>query len=161
MPTLFAQIESLEAKLRRMSDVSMDPRMIALGDQIWLERKPKLDEITKEIQEMRKLYEANKPKKKPRWPEDCPQKVVEQCNNYWSGTTERYRFRIHAWNEKAIITSYPGGSYQSGTTTEYGPACYRMIPLSGPVLTYEWIREWSGRLSKREMQNALDKYAKS
>ena len=69
------------------------------------------EKYRQEAATLREELEASKRPKKPRWPESTPPEVIDVCNRYWSGTEEYSRFRIHAWNDVAVWTSYPSGGY--------------------------------------------------
>ena len=71
---------------------------------------------------------------------------------------ERGNFRIHAWNDKHILTSYPGGSaYNRFNGAEYYSAGYSLIPvnctgtLDGKSITLP------GRACKKTFEEVLAK----
>lgn len=158
MLTLKQQIESLWAKKQRLdASIRQDERVLDLIDHIRDEKKPLFDKIDVEIAELEAQRKPQRPKT-PRWPIDCPKKVIEACAEHWSGTTEHSKFRIHMWSETKAITSYPGQTGWSGVgSTQYYQPHYRMISLNSPRSGghSNYIREWAGRLSKKEMAAAL------
>ena len=43
-----------------------------------------------------------------RWSKNTPLNIIQRCKNYWIGTRHLNTYRIHCWNDKGIITSFPG-----------------------------------------------------
>ena len=100
--TVTQQINALLAKITRISDVSDDPMVQEAKAAALRLRKPKLDELHQQVDELRAKL---KPKvRKPRIPEDCPPEVVAVCQQYWNGTTESSNFMIKAWDDNAVVT---------------------------------------------------------
>jgi len=152
--TIKQEIEALWAKKIRLDQsIRQDDRVLDLIDHIRDEKKHLFDKIDAEIAELEKQRKPQRPKT-PRWPVDCPEAVIKACTVYWSGTSEAHRFRIHAWNAIKVITSYPGGSLYNRMGSEYCSPEYHMIELS-KCHSDNCIKSWSGRLSKKEMADAL------
>ena len=104
------RIDNLERKLRDLKDVRHDKRVMDLEDAILRERGPLIQPVREELSKLIAEREAKRRPPAPRWSVDCPQSVIDACTRYWRGTTNSGNFRIHAWNDKHILTSYPGGS---------------------------------------------------
>ena len=129
--TLSQRIDGLEGKIRRLSNVDQDDRIWDLKRTILKEREPILKPLKEELAKLVAERAAKRRPPTPRWPENCPEKVVKACEKYWSGTTNCGNFRIHAWNDKHILTSYPGGSaYNRFNGAEYYSAGYSLIPVN-------------------------------
>lgn len=119
-------LRQLNYELRQLQETQFDKRVLALRDSILSERKPQIEEIQRQIDALR----GAKATAKPRWPEQCPQVVIDACAAYWFGTTEAKSFRIHRWDAHRAITSYAGGSYTSGQERKYGQSQYVCISLT-------------------------------
>lgn len=145
----------LKAELQRLTapwSVNTDPRVRAAIDAVLSERKPQIDALQKQIAEL----QAKRPAKKARWPENTPPAVLKACETYWRGTEAFRKFRIHMWNDQAVVTSYPGGKWYDNGGGHYGQARYELIPLVVKGRLEGSLKSWSGRVSTKELQAALD-----
>ncbi len=119
------KLKDLKYKLESLERVDFAPEVIAAKRLVLEKRKPEIDRIKAEIEKLRE----KQPKKKARWPENIPNNVLKACENYWSGTEEFWKFRVHVWNDKAVWTSWGAGGYSTnGGYVKVSP-CYFLIDL--------------------------------
>lgn len=150
-------IRQVESKIKSLFDwysLASSERVMKLIDQIRKENRPEIELLEKELAELK----ANKPKPKPRWPENTPTDVLEFCQKYWSGSEESRTFRIHCWNDKAVWTSYPSGGYSDNGGFHPTPA--RFILLSRTEMGHrraKELKELEGRVKLSQMEEELTK----
>lgn len=143
-------IRELKIEVDRLLRVDNDPRVRAAKELVRQERKPQVEALEKQIEEL----QDKRPEKKPRWPANTPEAVLKACAAYWSGTTEFATYRIHCWNEKGACTSYPSGGYSNNMGWNPTPACFHFISLT--ELEYRKPKIVGQDLSGRQSQKVLD-----
>jgi len=140
--------------LTNYNDLMFDKRVMELIKKIRKENSEKVAKLNAELAEL----ESKKPKPKPRWPEDTPEDVLKECEEYWKGTTELGTFRIHCWNDKIICTGYPSGGYSTNGGWNPSPVTFYFISRTikevhnkaKPFLTLE------GRQSQKKLRQKLE-----
>jgi hypothetical protein len=121
------KIRDIEDKVNTIfKKINNDPRLVELKEKIRKEHDSELNKLYDKIKQLKE----NRPKKKPRWPENTPPHILTACSKYWNGTTEHAIFRIHLWNDKAVWTSYPAGGYSTNGGWNPTPAHYDLISLT-------------------------------
>ena len=156
--TLQQQIKQLREEVTKLRDYRSDPRVVKVIELVMDERRAKINDLEDKLHGMSSL-----PKLKPsRWPDNTPAEVIEQASAFYAGTTESHKFRIHAWNDKGIVVSYPGGTWSDNGGQHYGQALYSLLSrtetkrgMSGNQVCAE-LQTWSGRVSKKTYQTELD-----
>lgn len=148
-------IRDLRWRLQRLEkSIDNDPGVIAAKKIAREKIQSQVDEIANKINDLL----INKPAPKSRWPEDTPEQVIKECKQHWLGTTEYGVFRIHAWNDRAVWTSYPAGGYSDNGGWHRTPASFYLISRIG---LDQWGRRakvldtLEGRVSLKQMQQAL------
>lgn len=139
------KLSQLKLKLRRLEYYGNDPLVREAIKKVREKRKPEIDRIKLEIDKLRNKRSGPK----SRWPEDTPKEVLESCEDYFRGTTEFQKFRIHCWNDKAIWTSWP--------SDQYGPASFFLISRSekGRYGRAKRLKELEGRQSLKKLKSLL------
>ncbi len=153
-------IKELKHDLFQLKNVWRHPAILELRDKILEENRPMIEKLEKEII----LLQSKRPSKKPRFPENVPQNVLDVCNKYWSGTTEYDTFRIHVWNDKAVWTSWPSGGYYTNAGYNPAAACFFLISLKdneefGGNRPKRYL-EVKGRNSEKKLRGLLEEYTK-
>lgn len=128
MPEAITSISEAKRQLRALSDyqhiAATDPRVRALVREIIDGNKPAIDSLEELIADLQ-----GKKKAPRRFPDGVPTRVMETCLRYWNGTVEFRSFRIHCWNDYAVWTSYPGGTWSDNMGVHRGTSHYYLIPL--------------------------------
>jgi hypothetical protein len=114
--------------LRSYLSMLNEPEVRDAMEKVRLKRLPQTLLLEKDISELRAKQPVKKVK--PRWPEGTPPEVLEVCKQYWSGTTEYDKYRIHCWNTELVCTSYPSGGYSDNGGWHATPACFHFLSLS-------------------------------
>lgn len=118
-------LKDLKYKLESLERVDFAPEVLAAKKLVLEKRKPEIDKIKAEIEKLR----GKKSPPKPRIPENCPDNIIKACENYWAGTEELAKYRIHVWNSMAVWTSWGSGGYSTnGGYVKVAP-CYFLISL--------------------------------
>jgi hypothetical protein len=117
------KLMTLRRQLELLRYVSDAPEVVAAKEKVLEARKADIERVEAQIEELR----AKRVKPKMRWPDSTPPEVIDECNAYWVGTTEYWTYRIHAWNEKAIWTSWPSGGYSTNGGWVKVKPCYFLI----------------------------------
>ena len=131
-----------------------DKRVRELINTIRFENADKIKNLEAELSELN----TNKSQPKPRWPENTPEDVLEECKQYWRGTTEFPIYRIHCWNDKIICTSYPSGGYSDNGGWNPTPATFYFISRTEKGFRgAKNIKTLEGRQSKKKLQQELDR----
>lgn len=123
-------------------------------------RKENADKVALLKKELAEASDSRKKDKKPRWPENTPQDILEFCKGHWRGTVESATFRIHCWNDKGVWTSYPAGGYSIVGGWVKTQATFFLISLTEMDAYYcrhKVLKTCSGRLSEKSMQAELEK----
>jgi len=148
----------LEALYR---EIDRDPKVLEAKKLAEQERLPQIKALEKQIATIK----ASRKPPKPRWPENTPQDVLNDCKEYWSGTVEDRSFRIHLWNDKAIWTGYPAGGYTNNGG--WNKTSARFILISRTKKQYCLgkrqaisLADLDGRVSLKQMQQILDEKTK-
>lgn len=97
------EIDSLSSWL----EIARSERVCSLIRQIQKENDPKVAELKKELEELK----GKRPVPKPRFPSDTPAWALDIALDYFTGTTEIYKYRIHCWNDNFVWVSFPAGTY--------------------------------------------------
>ena len=151
-------IKQLKYELERLEfSIRLHPKVLKAQEEVRKELQPKMDELKKQIEALR----SERPKPKGRWPDNCPQEVIDAAKSYWKGTEQLHTFRIHCWNDKAYWTSWPSGGYWTVGGFVKSPATFFMISRTQKD-QYDnkkgvTLSDKEGRVSLKEMQAALDK----
>lgn len=145
---------SIRYRLRQIEwKVQSDPRIAVLKKTIAAEYATEVASLNAALAELR----AKRPAPKPRWPENTPANVLKVCEAYWSGTEEFHKFRIHLWNDKAVITSYPSGAFWNNGGRNAASACYFCISLTELDCRKPKVLKTSdGRTPPAKMQEMLN-----
>ena len=155
-------LSELNQKLKQLTDytyITFTPKVQAAINEVRKENAPLVAELERQIK-------ALQSKRKPttRWPDNVPENIMTICNDYWNGTVEYWKFRIHLWNDKAVWTSYPSGGYSTAGGWNPSPACYYMLSLTEKEYNKpKQLKELSfehksgQRVMKTMMQEELDK----
>ena len=157
--------ENLERAVRLYRD---EPDVIAARQALSIaedaaraKHKPEVDRCRLALSDAK---DVAKTKKKPRIPENTPENVLSVCKKFWSGTTESWTYRIHAWNAVAVWTSYPAGGYTDNGGWNPTPACYYLLSLTETqfgkpkeLQTLSFERNSGKRVTPAMMQAELDK----
>ena len=146
------QVKKEIGKLINYNEIMFDKRVRNLINKIRKDNSAKVEKLRAELNEL----EANKPKPKPRWPENTPKDVLSECEKYWAGTTEFSVFRIHCWNNKIICTSYPSGGYSTNGGWNPSPATFYFISREIQHGQAKYFATLKGRQSKKALQQKLD-----
>lgn len=155
------QISKIKHELNRLQDfmnLCCDPRVRKVLNTIRDERAPRVAELQNQLAEARR----NAPAKKPRWPDNVPDNVLDACNRYWQGTEESRIFRIHCWNDKLVCTSYPAGGYSTNGGWVKTRATFYFLSLtqaSGKPLHAGLYLQ--GRRSKKQLEATLAERSKT
>ena len=145
-------LAELNIKLRDLRETRWEPRVRALQAHILDERAAEIKSVEAQIAALR----SKRPAAPPRWPENTPANVLEVCRKYWDGTTEFTKYRIHAWNDKIVVTSYPGGKYFDNGGGHYGPPSYEAVSLTESQYGKpKRLADKRGRVSKAQIQGLL------
>lgn len=151
-------LRELKRELQRLTDsmyLTSHPKVREAIDAVRKENEPKVKELQQQIKEL----QDERPKPKPRFPENTPKDVIDVCNKYWSGTEEFHTYRIHCWNDKAVWTSYPSGGFWTNGGYNKAQACFFLISktdMSGYGSKPKEIYQLEGRVSLKQMQDALN-----
>lgn len=147
------EISVLRFELWRIDrKIALDPRMKELRAKITEEYRAEIDAIKAAIAKRQSARRTPA----PRWPADCPQDVIDFCDNYWNGTEERRKFRIHCWTDKSAWTSYPSGGYSDNGGWHPAPASFFLISRTEVRLgRAKVLKELEGRVSIKQMRDAL------
>lgn len=91
-------------------------------------------------------------------PLECPDDVQAIARRYFNGTTDYNRYRIHAWTDRFIWVSAPGGSFWSAVgCRSYGAVWHRILPRD--IAKVSCIRgevfETRGRVAKSRMLETM------
>lgn len=147
------KLRQLQYNLSLLRNVSFAPEVIAAKELVLKNRQPQIDVLEKQIRDL----QAKRPASKPRWPENTPANVLKRCEKFWEGTTEFRKFRIHAWNDKIIITSFPSGAFWNNSGRNAASSCYYAISRSEDQYSKpKEICSKSGRVSKLDIEAMLD-----
>lgn len=149
------KLNDLRSKLRNLRNPYTDPEVLKLMEQVRERRRPEIERLEREIEELQK----SRPGPKPRWPEDTPPEVLKLCEKYWAGTEEYKKFRIHCWNEHAVWTGYPGGGYSDNSGWRPTPAAFYL--LSRHEIQYHKPKRLAlleGRQSPKKLQSLLPQF---
>lgn len=144
-------IKEIKYDLDKLTDrfwISMDQRVRDAIDLVKNENASKVAALEAELAAARRVI----PVKKPRWPENTPEDVLEECKEYWRGSTEYHTFRIHCWNDAIVCTGYPNGGYSDNGGWHPTPA--RFYFLSRREIEYnhaKTLRELEGRQSAKQL----------
>lgn len=104
-------LSELNNERRRKSDLLMllsEPEVTQALNIVKKRNAPIIVEIDKRIAELRSSR-----KKTARIPEGTPPKVIAACREYWLGTEELEKYRIHGWTSDLVWTSYAAGSFST------------------------------------------------
>jgi hypothetical protein len=95
-------------------------------------------------------------KPKARWPENTPDHIKQFCAEYWGRTSERLTYRIHAWNDDVVVTSYPAGTWSDNGGVHRGQAAYHAVSLKEKQYgTPKVLSANLGRTSPAKIQEML------
>jgi len=118
--------------------------------------QPEVDALQKEYDDAKKTVKV-----KGRWPDDTPDHIKTFCSEFWSGTEEYWNYRIHAWNDKIVITSYPNRAWYDNGGRHPGSTRFFAVSLTEKEYgKAKWIKEKEGRLTKKDIVEMLSYYEK-
>jgi hypothetical protein len=149
-------LSELKLDLELLKNVRTAPEVLEAARKVMDKRKPKIEALEKQIEELR----SKRPAKSPRWPANTPANVLKAAEDRWRGSTEFHTFRIHMWNSKAFWTSYPSGGYSNNGGWNPTPASFELISLTEKDLSMghdygKWLAELTGRAPKHLMRALL------
>lgn len=146
----------IEKEINRLSgwyELATSPRVMDLIARIREENQTRVLELKAELEAVK----AGR-KVKARWPENTPESILQFCKEYWSGSTEHNRFRIHCWNDRAVWTSYPAGVWSDNSGQHRGQAGFYLLSLTEKQYGQaRALLRLSGRFSLKQLQTDLDR----
>jgi len=149
------ELESLE--LNTTYSVFSNKRVNAL---LTILRKENFEKVVSLKKELEDLKCARIKTKKPRWPDNTPQHILDFCKEHWRGTEESASYRIHCWNDKWVWTSYPAGGYSIVGGWVKTQATFFLLSLT-EMDDYErrhkLLKMLEGRASEKMMRDELAK----
>jgi hypothetical protein len=157
-------IRDLKNKLNSLKwSVDYAPEVLAARKLVLERRNKEINEIEDQIKKLKE----KQPKKKTRFPENTPDNVLKACENYWQGTEEFWKFRIHVWNDKAVWTSWGAGGYSTNGGWVKVKPCYFLISLTEmqsdcgrnrnkKLRTIDCDDRQDKKVTKKELQEILD-----
>lgn len=123
--------------LEKLTISQLKAREDQLTEWYWIHKDPEVEKaiasfterVRPELEAIRAELKNRRDSRKPvqRWPEDTPPEVLEQCQRFWRGTEEFYKFRIHCWDDQYIWTGYPSGGYTNVGGYVQTPPAYDLI----------------------------------
>lgn len=86
----------------------------------------------------------------------------ELLDAFADGATERHIVKLAMRGKRFVIFHIPGHKYWAGklNPSAYAKAGYILIEQGQWIMRGKRIREWEGRVSKKELQKALDEAEK-